>query len=126
MAKIKISKADPYSSALKCLEDIIQCNPKPKELDYNDIIRITNALNIEELGGNGGSSFRFRHDYFDKTEHHIFSVHVIHKGKAERKVTFRDFKYYLYPAIKFVAERLIAEQNSIERQEESLVDELYC
>lgn len=82
--------------------DKLYKNKQIKEIPLNYLVKIIEYLGAEQIQATG-SSVRFRHELL--VEHSayyngIFQIHKIHKGGNQDYVLHRNFKKYLYPALK--------------------------
>jgi len=107
--KLRINKDSSIDEIEEAIEDVLNCGQR--EIELNQVIKIVNALGGEILKGKKGgkgSQARFRHPdlalYYTYYQDGQFGVHVIHAGKANKKVRIRDFKGCCLPALRKIIE----------------------
>ncbi len=113
--KFKITAETTLQDVLIELENLE--NAKVKEIPLNHIRKIMVFLGIEEISGRG-SSVRFQSGYLASHPYYhegIFQVHKIHKGGKLDKIKKSDYVKYLLPALKFIIEQKMIENERFKK-----------
>ena len=85
-----------------------------KELLLNEIEKIIiNELGCEKIKSKQGSAMKYFHPLLEKYPQFggRMSVHLIHGGKSQPKITKHDFKNYLWPPLELILKELKGECN---------------
>ena len=110
---------DKEDRELKAIREKLECflgYSKQKELPLKDIEKLMiNSLGCIKEKSKGGSSIKYSHPSLEKNKfftNGIFSVHIIHgKSKDKPMIRRKDFKLYLWPALKFILDELEGGKN---------------
>ena len=121
MTKIKLDGNNLIEKIELLIEEILTSGKK--EIEFKLLIKIIESLGGEYLKGkksSRGSKEKFIHEllldiptYTDGT----FTTHIIHGGKANKRVQLRDFKKYFLPPIQYIIEMKKSEDNQGEGNE---------